>query len=438
MPRSDELPPPMLGSSSQGVPIEKDQKEHDELKTSRSAAANASAALLGSSLKSTHSFRSYGSVGSHQLGEHGYVDDVDLDSDGNSSKMRAIGLEPGLLEISQTHTELVVRPLVSTPTMQRVFSRVEPGSLRGSIFTLSSSAIGAGLLSLPLVMRNTGMMLGFTLIVIGAILALFSLNILLDTADVILTLRKHGGSNKMGRSISYSELVTETLGENAGIILEVMLVLYSFGTIIGYLLVIGKTIESMCFAFEIDLPYPEQSPLILASAISLPLALFQDISSLAMSSLLSIFAMTFVCMAVAYRGLERGSFTHLPSPIARYGEGFWSSVTIVFFAYNCHTNIFSIYSSLKYPLLTRMKKVTLRSVILEVVLYSAVAVSGYILFKSTTAGNILENFPVSDGLVTTCKGAVGLTLIMNLPLCMHPMRENFFAIATRMFHCEKR
>jgi len=129
-----------------------------------------------------------------------------------------------------------------------------------------------------------------------------------------------------------------------------------------------------------------------------------------------------------------GSFTNLPSPIARYGEGFWSSVTIVFFAFNCHTNIFSIYSSLKYPLLTRMKKVTLRSVVLEVVLYSAVAVSGYILFKSGTKGNILENFPVSDGLVTTCKGAVGLTLILNLPLCMHPMRENFFAMISRLFY----
>eukprot|EP00466_Bigelowiella_natans_P010935 jgi/Bigna1/137729/aug1.40_g12437 len=81
-----------------------------------------------------------------------------------------------------------------------------------------------------------------------------------------------------------------------------------------------------------------------------------------------------------------------------------------------------------------IRSVTLRSVVLEVVLYSAVAVSGYILFKSGTKGNILENFPVSDGLVTTCKGAVGLTLILNLPLCMHPMRENFFAMISRLFY----
>mmetsp|Transcript_17008 Transcript_17008/g.23793 ORF Transcript_17008/g.23793 Transcript_17008/m.23793 type:complete len:581 (-) Transcript_17008:201-1943(-) len=361
--------------------------------------------------------RSYGSVSG----------DRDEESE-ISSKMRAMGVDPAALEISQQHSEMVVRPLVSTPTLSRVFSKVEPGSLRGSIFTLSSSAIGAGLLSLPLVIKNLGLLLGVSLIVVGALLALQSMNMLLDTADVIFVERGPAAGGTQGRSISYSELVAETLGEKAGIVLEVTLVVYSFGTVIGYLLVIGRSIDVMCTVLHVQFPYPDNAPVVIAALATLPLALFRDISSLAMSSLLGVFSMTFVCCAVSLRGMENGNFSNIPNPLARYGSGFWSSMTIIFFAYNCHTNIFSIYSSLKYPLLSRMKKVTLRSVTLEVVLYSSVAASGYVLFKEDTLGNILQNFPADDVIITLCKGCVGLTLIMNTPLCVHPMRENLYCL----------
>eukprot|EP00954_Amorphochlora_amoebiformis_P026296 1378433-Amorphochlora_amoeboformis.AAC.1 len=106
--------------------------------------------------------------------------------DHSPSMLGAIGVDPSTLVLSKKNTEMVMRPMVHTPTLTRVFSRVEPGSLRGSIFTLSSSAIGAGVLSLPLVMRNTGLILGGMLCITGAILALFSMNMLVDTAEVVL------------------------------------------------------------------------------------------------------------------------------------------------------------------------------------------------------------------------------------------------------------
>lgn len=50
---------------------------------------------------------------------------------------------------------------------QRTFGKMLPGSLRGSIFTMVSTAIGAGCLSLPLVFDYLGIVIGPFFLLLG-------------------------------------------------------------------------------------------------------------------------------------------------------------------------------------------------------------------------------------------------------------------------------
>lgn len=50
---------------------------------------------------------------------------------------------------------------------QRTFGKMLPGSLRGSIFTMVSTAIGAGCLSLPLVFNYLGIIIGPFFLILG-------------------------------------------------------------------------------------------------------------------------------------------------------------------------------------------------------------------------------------------------------------------------------
>lgn len=50
---------------------------------------------------------------------------------------------------------------------QRTFGKMLPGSLRGSIFTMVSTAIGAGCLSLPLVFSYLGIIIGPFFLLLG-------------------------------------------------------------------------------------------------------------------------------------------------------------------------------------------------------------------------------------------------------------------------------
>lgn len=63
--------------------------------------------------------------------------------------------------------------------MKRTFGKMEQGSIRGSIFALCAVAIGAGVLSLPFVLKTNGAILGTILIIIGAVSGYYSMEMIL-------------------------------------------------------------------------------------------------------------------------------------------------------------------------------------------------------------------------------------------------------------------
>ena len=94
----------------------------------------------------------------------------------------------------------------------RSFSKMGKGSLRGSIFSLSACAIGAGVLSLPYVLALNGWVLGLSLISIGAIAAVWSNSMLARLAcdnDLknLSTLTTKGGGKGLNSFLSLNLLI---------------------------------------------------------------------------------------------------------------------------------------------------------------------------------------------------------------------------------------
>ena len=105
------------------------------------------------------------------------------------------------------------------PTLQRsdsmgsriftaIGSSLAAGSIKGSIFTMIISIVGAGCLALPYAMRNVGLIFGIGLIFATAPLAYFTSDLLLISAEYLPpTLR----GPKPLRDISYQTYVSCTL-----------------------------------------------------------------------------------------------------------------------------------------------------------------------------------------------------------------------------------
>jgi len=82
---------------------------------------------------------------------------------------------------SNLHEPLAKRRRIRTWS-QRTLGEIKPGSIRGSIFTLTSTAIGAGCISLPLAVSYVGLLGGLFLINFTGFLAWMGLNILVDAS----------------------------------------------------------------------------------------------------------------------------------------------------------------------------------------------------------------------------------------------------------------
>ena len=106
----------------------------------------------------------------------------------------------------------------------------------------------------------------------------------------------------------------------------------------------------------------------------------------------------------------------------------WStfrSISITFFAYTAHTNIFPVYDELKSRGMRRMNKVTKRSVGLEFLLYVIFGTSAYLVFKNDVDGDILNNFDDNNYLIMAGRIAITLSLFIALPVNINPARKNF-------------
>ena len=57
----------------------------------------------------------------------------------------------------------------------RAFSKMDAGSLRGSTFSLTAAAVGAGVLQLPYVLKLNGYVLGTGILLLAAVGAIVSL-----------------------------------------------------------------------------------------------------------------------------------------------------------------------------------------------------------------------------------------------------------------------
>ena len=105
--------------------------------------------------------------------------------------------------------------------VDRTFSKMGAGSVRGSIFSLCTSAIGAGVLSLPYVLALNGYVVGIIFICIGAIAADWSNCMLADRACEY-------------KLLNYHQLCLQAGGPKLAKFLSWCILVYIFGVLISY------------------------------------------------------------------------------------------------------------------------------------------------------------------------------------------------------------
>jgi solute carrier family 38 (sodium-coupled neutral amino acid transporter), member 11 len=95
-------------------------------------------------------------------------------------------------------------------------------------------------------------------------------------------------------------------------------------------------------------------------------------------------------------------------------------------AFVCHHNSLLIYGSLKTPTIDRFSRVTHFSTGISMVACLLMALSGFLTFGDKTVGNVLNNFPSDNTMVTIARLCFGLNMLTTLPLEAFVCREVMF------------
>merc|ERR1719329_1847243 len=122
-------------------------------------------------------------------------------------------------------------PAMSAGFASRAFRPMTDGGIRPSVFTLVSTAVGGGVLTIPYMFRLCGLWYGLGLLILGAFCANETMYILMVAAH-----RSH--------CTTYAALMARCFGPASAIFLDVIISTYGIGAIISYLIFLGDFIPA--------------------------------------------------------------------------------------------------------------------------------------------------------------------------------------------------
>ncbi|CAL1395491.1 unnamed protein product [Linum trigynum] len=291
------------------------------------------------------------------------------------------------------------------------------GSVTGAVFNVSTSIIGAGIMSIPATLKVLGVVPAFLMIVAIAWLA--------DVSVEFLMRYTHSGE-----TTTYAGVMREAFGGFGSAAVQICVMITNLGCLIIYLIIIGDVLSGteqhlgvLQEWFGVSWWNTRAFALFLVVIlVMLPLVLFKRVESLKFSSAVSVLlAVIFVGIAsvMAVYALIQGK-TNTPRLLPEVDSNssffeLFTAVPVIVTAFTFHFNVHPIGFELGNP--STMLSAVRISMILCAAIYFAIGIFGYLLFGESIMADILVNFDKSSD---TAAGAL-LNDIVRLSYALHLM-----------------
>ncbi|KAJ8764056.1 hypothetical protein K2173_004948 [Erythroxylum novogranatense] len=329
----------------------------------------------------------------------------------------------------------VAAPLLTTErSLESQITRNGGASISGAVLNISTTMIGAGIMSVPATMKVLGIIPGFVMIVFVAILVDV-------TAEFMLRY------TKSGKSTTYAGLLRESFGSSGSVAVQVCVMITNLGCLVIFLIIIGDVLCGTQFGETLHLGILQEwfgihwwnsrpyALLFLVSFVMLPLVFLRRVDSLRYSSAISILlAVLFVAISsgMAIYAMWRGNTQKLRLfPDFNNQSSVWdlfTTIPVFVTALGFHVNVHPIRAELGKP--SDMSLAIRISLIISVAIYFSVGFFGYLLFGDSIMGDILVNFdqwsdsPVAQALNTIVRLSYALHLALVFPIMNFSLRVN--------------
>ncbi|KAF3778968.1 Sodium-coupled neutral amino acid transporter 3 [Nymphaea thermarum] len=311
----------------------------------------------------------------------------------------------------------------------------EGASFQGAVLNLSTTIIGAGIMSIPATVKVLGVVPALLVILVVAFLSDVSIEFLLRFTDA-------------GTSTSYSGVMSESFGRLGRLILQMCVAITTMGTTTVYLIIIGDVLSGCMSEGSVNVGLLQEwfgtrwwntrewALLFTCLLVLLPLVSFRRVDSLKFSSGLSVllavvFVLASAAMALMALFTGRTEKPRLFPKITDQSSVFklFTTMPVLVSAFTCHFNVHHIKIELRKP--SQMNAVARSSLLLCTIIYGATGFFGYLLFGEETMGDILSNFnaysdssPLSVLLKDVVRLSYAVHLMLVFPLLNFSLRIN--------------
>ncbi|XP_023554479.1 amino acid transporter AVT6C-like isoform X2 [Cucurbita pepo subsp. pepo] len=310
------------------------------------------------------------------------------------------------------------------PLLPEKSQATKTASVSGAVFNVSTSIIGAGIMSIPFTLKVLGIIPAVVLIVLVAFMTDLSVELLLRFTH-------------SGQSMTYAGVMKESFGPIGSVATQVCVMITNLGGLIMYLIIIGDVFSGNKGGEEVHLGVLQQwfgiqwwnsrefSILFTVVFLLLPLVLFQRVVVLAVvfvaiSSVMAIMAIvqgTTKSTRLVPELDDQTSFFELFTAVPVL-------VTAFTFHFNVHPIRFELRNSKDMMLAVRV------ALLLCAIIYVTIGIFGYLLFGDSLMSDILTNFDQTSGssigalLNDTVRLSYAFHLMLVYPLLNFSLRFN--------------
>ncbi|KAM8974262.1 sodium-coupled neutral amino acid symporter 2 [Pelodytes ibericus] len=324
-----------------------------------------------------------------------------------------------------------------------------------SVFNLSNAIVGSGILGLAYAMANTGIALFMILLSFVTIFSLYSIHLLLKTANE-------------GGSLLYEQLGFKAFGLCGKIAASGSVTMQNIGAMSSYLYIVKYelplVIKQLVGTEDTGVWYLNGDYLVLLVSLFLilPLSLLRNLGYLGYTSGLSLMCMVFFLIVVIYKKFQlvcpdwgypdvlnhtlnttMSSFTtHTPTHEIEHNTTddemckpkyfvFNSqtvyAVPILTFSFVCHPAVLPIYQELKGRSRKRMMNVSNVSFFAMFLMYLLAALFGYLTFYGNVEPELLHTYSKVMGagvIFVVVRLAVLVAVTLTVPIVIFPIRSS--------------
>ena len=306
--------------------------------------------------------------------------------------------------------------------------------VRGAVFVLTNTILGAGMLGLPFAFASCGFLVGPCMLLMFACTSVTALFMLAECGDCA------------GRPATFNS-VAERAMPGSGILIDVAVAIKCFGVATSYLIVIGDSVPKSVVSFGGSGIWLERRTwTLLALVFAAPLAYMKKITALRNVALAALTCVLLITVMIFLFSLNLGEpFDQCPAdgaiatscppgPVVPFTTpvGTLRALPLFVFSYTCHQNIFSITNELHMPTRSRNLLVCASAVGTALCVYIVLGGAGYMTFGNKVAHDILANYPATNMIVSLARLAISFVVTCCYPLQAHPTRACLTTIANRL------